>query len=457
MTWNAARSKNRIAQHLQTVPDFDETITLSKRIAQKAVLASGTLDKLTKRKAFVVEGAHIYGHLLEDEGADRVDYHGSRLHAMVSESIGDPAAQVEKAVALANTLNAATVRIAAAINVPGRVRFGIDQGKCLALTTGRQHDKDILFMGQPANYAAKLAAGGNEPGVFLSQSANRSIEPNTPHGASEFGIVLGSAKSETINRKYRFHRVEEAATRIVLSVAESKQFGFFVPALPLSELKFSDLSPSKTARIELASIFADIDGFTDFVDKAIAKGSEAIKAAATGIHIVREELNDVLKADFEGKRIRFIGDCIHGAIAVGDSLPSAKQSIREAALCASGMQSSFALCKHAVPAIAELGLAVGIEYGEASITRLGNRGDESIRCAAGKVVVVSERTQQQIENSGVKLGPVALANADEETKEHFADSSVIVGYSDAADLLGDLRSPAFATISNDQSARPHCK
>lgn len=492
MAWNASRSRNRIAEHLKTVPNFDETITLSKQAVQKRLLADGALDKLTNRKAFVVEGAHLYGHLLDydqmvldaqgreteqshvlllrfldaqyrlwdaivdDGGAERVDFHGTRLHAIVSEPAGDPIVQVEKAVALANTLKMATAKIAALIGVPGRVRFGIDQGKCLALTTGRHFDKDILFMGRPANYAAKLAAGGKEPGVFVSESANRHLEPNMRLHSSTFGVEIGTARTEIVSRKYRFQRVEEAATQIAISEVVSKQFGFFSPNLPLSELKFADLSPSRTARLGLASLFADIDGFTAFVDRAILNGSDAIKEAATGIHIVREELNDVLKIDFEGKRIRFIGDCIHGTIAVGQSTAKPTQSIREAALCASGMQSSFALCKQAIPAIAELGLAIGIEYGDAAITRLGNRGDESIRCAAGKSIVVSEKVQQEIKDSGVKLGPVALANADEETQQHFADSQSILGYSEAVDLLGDIRSPAFSIISNDKSARPHC-
>ena len=54
----------------------------------------------------------------------------------------------------------------------------------------------------------------------------------------------------------------------------------------------------------MASLFADIDGYTLFVDNAIRQGQEAIKTAVVGIHVIREELNDVLKADCEGKRVR---------------------------------------------------------------------------------------------------------------------------------------------------------
>jgi class 3 adenylate cyclase len=493
MAWNASRSKSRIAQHLKTVPDFDETITLAKRAVQKRFLADGTLDKLTNRKAFVVEGAHLYGHLLdydqmvvdaqgkesersheillrfldaqyqlwdaivEDGGAERVDYHGTRLHAIVSEPAGDPSSQVEKALSLANTLNIATARIAATLGVPGRLRFGIDQGKCLALTTGRHFDKDILFMGQPANYAAKLATGGQAAGVYVSPRANIALEATSLSTPTRNNIEISKARIEKAGQKYRFQKLEEAVTRIANSEVVMKKFSFFSPELPLSELKFADLSPSKTARLGLASLFADIDGFTAFVDNAISSGSDAINAAATGIHVIREELNDVLKLDFGGKRVRFIGDCIHGTIALDNFREGATQTIKEAALCASGMESSFELCKEAVPSIEDLGLAIGIEFGDVAITRLGSRGQESVRCAAGKAVVVSERIQEEIEDSGVKLGPIAFEHADEATKENYANSDVILGYSEAVDLLGDIRSPAFSIMSNDQSARPHSK
>jgi len=213
MSWNQARAEKRIAHHLTTVPIFDETITLAEQ-SRKIVLArkNENLDDLSTRAAFVVEGAHLYGYLLDydtlvadndgvetqetheallrfldaqyklwdsivvSHDADRVDYHGARLHAVVSEPLNDAKGQIEKAIALASELNAATRKIALALGFVARVRFGIDQGKCLALTTGRGHDRDTLFMGTPANYAAKLAADGDEEGTFLTESASNKLK-----------------------------------------------------------------------------------------------------------------------------------------------------------------------------------------------------------------------------------------------------------------------------------------
>jgi class 3 adenylate cyclase len=168
------------------------------------------MDRLSTRRAFVVEGAHLYGQLLdfdsvvsdpdgneteashrrllqmldthyrlwdsivENDDADRVDYHGARMHAIVSDP-SEPIRQVERAVALAVKLGNATRRISSYYDFPTRIRFGIDQGKCVALTTGRAHEKDTLFLGSPANHAAKLAGSDDKEGIFLTASAQSAI------------------------------------------------------------------------------------------------------------------------------------------------------------------------------------------------------------------------------------------------------------------------------------------
>ena len=198
-----------------------------------------------------------------------------------------------------------------------RIRFGIDQGRCLAMTTGRAHDRDTLYLGAPANYAAKKAAESNEDGIFLVDGLRARLGSlsfaQSPSGQT---ILAQDSAIRAIDR-YRFPNFDAATNRLVAQASNRKDFIFYRPTPPLADLKFSDLSASRTARMAMTCLFADIDGFTKFVDEAIRNGSEAIKKAATAIHVIREELNDVLKEDFGGKRVRFIGDCIQGVIASG--------------------------------------------------------------------------------------------------------------------------------------------
>jgi class 3 adenylate cyclase len=299
MSWNADRSRKRIYEHLNTVPEFDDRITLSSYAQMRAdARASGDMDRRPIRRAFPVEGAHLYGQLLdfdrlvaesddreteashkealtflhmhyqiwdsivEGEDADRVDYHGARLHAVVTDPIGDARGQVERAVALAQKLTDASKRVAEAYGFPARIRFGIDQGRCLAMSTGRAHEKDTLFLGSPANHAAKIAAGSDEEGIVLADNAASFI------GAANilltrFGEHVPSRNfiRDSMSR-HPFGSFEVATNKVAANAAKRPDFAFHRHTPPLAGVKFADLYPSNSIRMGMASLFADIDGYT---------------------------------------------------------------------------------------------------------------------------------------------------------------------------------------------------
>lgn len=484
MSWNEDRAKSRIREHLKTVPQVDRYVTLD-----SAVIANrGLLSRMPLGEAIVVEGVHLYGQLLDfddlvtesgqeteaahrrllrflnmhyrvwdslvdgDDG-DRVDYHGARLHAVVAKPAGNPAAQIERAVALARKLTEAARKIGDAHGFPSRIRFGIDHGKCLAMTTGRgAHEKDTLFLGRPANHAAKLVASANQQGIYLTETAQKRVAAGAI--TNRLGVpTLDEAYVETAVRRYAFDRIDRAASAVAADFAEPT-FRFRRASLPLSSVKFSELAPSNSIRMGMASIFADIDGFTHFVDQSIQRDSQAIREAVKIVHVIREELNSVLKEDFEGKRVRFIGDCIHGCVAEGERADDAAGSVREAALCAAAMRSSFDLCLTEVGSDADLDLAVGIEYGPTPMTRLGHRGDDSVRCAASRATINAERTQQAIEGGGVRLGSVATTMADPAVRKHFS-AGRLMSFDAASDLLWTAQAPAVKILRSEPTARSH--
>src|ERR1700730_12351031 len=133
MSWDADRAEARIRQHLSTVTTVEPHVTLAKHAAEMAK-DFGLMDRLPLRRTFLVEGVHLYGHLLDfdalvvdngretaasharllqflhmhyhvwdgivdGESCDRVDFHGARLHAVVTRPDGDPKAQLERAIA----------------------------------------------------------------------------------------------------------------------------------------------------------------------------------------------------------------------------------------------------------------------------------------------------------------------------------------------------------------------
>lgn len=491
MPWSEARSRARIEGHLATVPEFDQNLTLAKQSRMLVeAQAKGVMDQATPRKAFVVEAAHLYGQLLdfdsivadrnsqeteashrealrflnmhygiwdsivENDDAERVDYHGVRMHAIVPSPEGDARRQLQNAIALATKLGAATKRVAEVYGFRARIRFGIDQGKCVAMTTGRSHDRDTLFLGAPANHAAKLAAAADEEGIFLTPSAQAILGSTALRRTGSGRIELNEGFLNESLRLNPYDRIDRAADRLIAERRSDPQFVFRRETPPLAGVKFVDLVPSNSVRMGMSSIFADIDGFTAFVDGAIRSGGSAMKQAAIAIHVIREELNDVLKLDFGGKRIRFIGDCIHGVLAETPQRDDGTATVRSSVLCASGMKSSFDLCKSMVGGIDTLDLAIGIEYGIVPITRIGKRGKESVRCAGGRAVVVAERVQQSIPGGGIDLGPTARSLAEPAIRRYFVGNRLPT-YGAATDLLSDPQSPAIQTVRDNREARGH--
>jgi class 3 adenylate cyclase len=397
----------------------------------------------------------VWDSIVDGNDGDRVDYHGARLHAVITSPAGDPAAQIEQAVALARKLTEAARKVGQAHGFPSRIRFGIDHGKCLAMTTGRgAHEKDTLFLGRPANHAAKLVASGTEQGIFLTETAEKRVAAGAvrKHAGS---VTLDEAYVQGAVRKYAFDSLDRTASAIALD-SSAPMFRFRRPTLPLSTVKFSELTPANSIRMGMACIFADIDGFTNFVDQAIHGGSEKIRDAVKIVHVIREELNSVLKDDFGGKRVRFIGDCIHGCVAEGERVDEAAKSVREAVLCASAMRSSFDLCLDTVGSNPAIDLAVGIEYGQTPMTRLGHRGDDSIRCAASKATIGAERTQQAIEHGGISLGEVATSVADPAVRKNFS-SGRLMSFDSASDLLWTAQAPAVQILRSEPAARSHAR
>ena len=64
MSWNADRAKSRIREHLKTVPEVDRQVALDSATMAKR----GLLSRMPLSEAFVVEGAHLYGQLLDFDG-----------------------------------------------------------------------------------------------------------------------------------------------------------------------------------------------------------------------------------------------------------------------------------------------------------------------------------------------------------------------------------------------------
>lgn len=365
--------------------------------------------------------------VVEHSGGQRVDHHGARMHAVVIEPHGTAsvAERVAAAVALAEDMmalaGAAGGEFLRDLNLLPRFRVGIDIGPCVAMNSGRSDEREPMFVGPAANHAAKLADGDAE-GIYLSdrvrgifgmrRTANLQEEKSNPASPFELQLLRSRGGPRDVEglteiRMDAWRRDLRESSAAALPPAA---FGFHHHTPPLRSIDYDSLSPARSIRMQLVSIFADLDRYTAYIDACMA--TDRLPEAVHLLHILRSEFNAVLQDDFAGRKVRFIGDSIHGILAEGTSRSiDEARSVTLAARCAGALRSSFKLCQQLVPGAAELGLAIGFELGPTPVSRIGIRGDRAVRTASSLAVRMSELCQQECGASETKIGPTAYAYA----------------------------------------------
>jgi class 3 adenylate cyclase len=493
-----------------SVSTFDTAMLASRRRAVAAAKsATGRTEDLIfqvrPNEAVLVDGVHVYVQLLdyhdkmldrerETEAsharvlgmlhlhygacdaiaerfeAQRVDYHGPRKHTVVVSPAGVAGEheRVMRALAFADALKR-TIE-AASRNIGNgefatRVRIGIDSGMAVAVNSGRGSEPEPLFLGSPANYAAKLADGPEE-GIYLSDRV-RAIARLGLLGSGlqvERKVDMSAQIKSMTSAPASFSDVDavKAVGELRALIAERydadiPRFAFHHHEPPLRSIDFAELAPSCAVRMDLVSVFADLSGFTKYVDRCIAQGR--VPEMVANLHVLRKELAATLREDFGGKKVRFIGDCLHGLLAEGTRQQTdAGASVKTSVHAAGGLRSSFELCQQYLPGTAELGLAIGLEMGTTPICRLGLRGDRSVRCAVSKAVSRSEELQSGCAGTQTAIGPRALAHASVAMRQLFGPDGKGQGLDYETVVAGTMSAPAIVSSgSASRSAQPHAR
>lgn len=409
---------------------------------------------------------HLYysacDRVVEQGRAQRVDYHGARMHAVVLDQAGAGITVDTIADALGFIRDFELVASQANKELAGsefaaRFRIGVDIGRCVAINNGTGLEQEPMFLGGAANHAAKLAEGDKE-GIFVSDRVRVLL------GLQELGIYEKSHPVDDAFVSQVIQRREEEAREGLLTsdfatdaraIVESwrdeirkkevpdpttPRFAFHYKEPPLSEIKYQDLSPSQSIRMPLASVFADLSGYTAYIDDAIAKGriAEAVRA----LYVMRAEFQNVVEEDFGGRKVRFIGDCIHALLAKGSRTETDdKATVVLAFECAGGLRSSFRICQDELKGIDNLGLAIGVEYGWTPVSRIGIRGVRSVRLATSVATATSEKMQQECIENETRFGPAAM-------------ELVPAGLHDLADDFGVAGDMTYDDVVTSVSSQP---
>jgi class 3 adenylate cyclase len=364
-------------------------------------------------------------NILLDVDAIQVDFHNQRLHAVFAKPYGDEATRVHKAVATAQLVRDVLAKIGANEDDPlpaAKTRVGIDTGKALAVNNGRRRSREPLFLGNPANQAAKRAGYDAEiEGIFITNAAR--IAAGWDKVLNDFSTALTDEQVSTSQEKAALTlKVDKVVKDWETDLQNNPigKFEFTRHTPPYRDLDLEELTPRNARRQEATSIYADIDNFTRYVADRIDDDNSAIDVVKT-LHVLRSELDAVLYEDFAGKKVRFIGDCIHGILIEGTAAKTDdEETAKNAMLCAAAMRSSFLVALGELEAedidVGDLGLAIGLEHGLIAVTRLGVK-NEMIRCCLSRSVLASETEQQRCNGRQTAIG----TGLDEHAPSQFRD------------------------------------
>lgn len=451
-TWSEDRAKSRIETRLAEVSDVkirdyirDTDLTsLGTNVAYRVdgvhlYIDIININELLETTVFDGERAHkralrfLNNHyravrnILQSVDAIQIDFHNQRLHAVFAKPYNDEAARIHKAVATAQLVRDALAKIGENEDDPlpaAKTRVGIDTGKALAVNNGRRRGREPLFLGNPANQAAKRAGYDTDvEGIFITNNAR---------AAAGWDKVLNDFAT-ALTQKQITESQDEAdlsltAEKVVKDWEKDLQdnpigkFEFTSHTPPYRDLDLEVLTPRNSRRQEATSIYADIDNFTKYVEQRIDDEDDAIDVIKT-LHVLRSELDAVLYEDFAGRKVRFIGDCIHGILVEGtSSTTDDAETAKNAMLCAAAMRSSFVVALNELKDegidVGNLGLAIGLEHGFIAVTRLGVKA-EMIRCCISRSVLASEAEQKHCGGRQTAIGPKLDTHAPQQFRDLF--------------------------------------
>ena len=243
---------------------------------------------------FLNQHYRAVSRILNETDSKRVDFHNQRLHSVIAKPYnteeGAEASRLHKAVAVAQLIIDVLAETGDADEqIPSaEVRVGIDTGRALAVNNGRSGYREPLFLGEPANHAAKHAFG-NKTGIFLTDKARAAIGLSAVADSKQTSLT-----SEEITRSQKAARLAVTKDSVVeewkqdLDNSKIGSFEFKRQTPPLRDLNIHDLTPKNSRRQEAVSLYADIDGFTAYVSDHIDDNPEDVVRT---LHVIRAELH----------------------------------------------------------------------------------------------------------------------------------------------------------------------
>jgi len=467
MSWDFETSLERIEKHLdgmgeieieELVREADLNNLLSETKCRGVVgshvytyvanfprMASAYADDESEYKRFL-QAVHLYqlevSRIVED--ADkfdglRIQFQGPKLHALFYRPIKDTKRLAILALFLQLVLKDFTNKVfnpAFPFSEDFTIAGGADIGYSIGTRNGRNGDRELLFLGPCANYAAKIISSAGRLRITTELYAElpdnlREICTKIDDDVYQINAITQTRLDELLDQyKIKWDR-EASAERI----AENKR------SFPLKDIEYSSantlididaLSIRNNKKVIGASIFGDVSGFTAYIDGA--ETDEKKREALRVLHAIRREMATVVKTDHGGIRVQYQGDRVQGIFHMPKD--DAERIATDAVEAAISLQSSMEkTLKQKLPEAAGLRLAVGVDMDTTLVSKLGTRAHRD-RICLGEPVETAAANEENCAGGKIGISKRVYEALPERLSKHFAYDSGSSCYV-ASDLTWD--------------------
>ncbi|HKU81102.1 MAG TPA: adenylate/guanylate cyclase domain-containing protein [Candidatus Tumulicola sp.] len=337
-----------------------------------------------------------------------VHFQGPKVHAIVYRPIDQATKIADKAVLMQLALHDFAKNVFNGVSgVQGdfKVASGSDLGNAIGTRNGQQSDRELLFIGDPANQAAKVIGSGGtariRPRVYEALSDDvKAI--CTPNADSSFYTAAPSTEKLVALLKDRGITWDHKALEALVKAKEG--------TITLDEIEYSDanekidpdsLSIRNNKRVTAASIFADLSGFTKYVESKTDNAGK--KGALRVFHAIRRESSLISKTDYDGVRIQYQGDRIQAIFHIpkGEEAKFALEALKAAAAMHSAIEDTL---REKLPDIKDIHYAIGIDVGSTLVTKLGSHGQRDRICLGTAV-----ENAQKLEDKNAQAEQTAIS------------------------------------------------
>ena len=367
-------------------------------------------DALLSRDNF--KRLHRYLHVLRVEqrrimqsvfDGDKIQVQGPKFHGLLYKPYDDDATLAWRAV-LAGIALTLTTQMALAKVFPEYVvlipSVGIALGDCVVANIGARGERELISVGAAANYAAKIL--GVKYGLAIDSALWNALEEDRQE--------LFIAKDAVYNIKWSEIGDAEkllSESGFVWTVEDSvRRMEEVRDGLPLDDISsseaqvqidFAALGPKTMKVCEGASLFVDVDGYTNAIDSLLGD-EERLCGAVQWLHLFRYEMRH-LTTDRSAVPVQHQGDRLQ-ALAHLPSDDDAKARRRAVELCIDYNSSMEDVLNVDYPSLGKLHVAIGASSGKSVAVRSGVRGDLDASCLSK---CVSQAEHWQINGAGCEI------------------------------------------------------